>query len=97
MKIRNGFVSNSSSSSFIVHNSAFESQNQLAEFIKELTLIEKKFVDENGYSSWGEFDKTFNIEGNFIEIETYSAPVELFEILRKYNINNKNPNVFDFY
>jgi len=95
MKIREGFVSNSSSSSFIVHNSAFESQKQRDEFVNELMLIRNKFADE--YDCWGESGETFRTEGNFILIESYSAPEELFEILCKYDINGKNPNVFDIY
>lgn len=50
MKVRNGFVSNSSSSSFIIRNLTSSSKN-LVDFVKENPELIKCFVDGYDYSS----------------------------------------------
>ena len=105
MKIRQGFVSNSSSSSFIIHKSAFESDKDMHEFLKELNDIRYEFslsllgdanaIKRYGHVMWGESGQNFYTQGNFIFVEQYSAPSKLFEVLSKYNIDSKNKNVFD--
>ena len=58
MKIRNGFVSNSSSSSFIISNENFSSVRELA-----IYMIKKKIEDEN--YDYDEDDALKDIEENY--------------------------------
>ena len=64
MKIRSGFVSNSSSSSFIVFTGNMK-QKEIRELKVFLTDIED--VGEE----WGESGRTWEQKGNFFIIETY--------------------------
>jgi len=52
MKIRNGFVSNSSSSSFIVKNLSCKKMN-LEDFAKETSYMVEDF---NNYYNWNDYD-----------------------------------------
>ena len=68
MKIRSGFVSNSSSSSFIVFTGNMKPKEieKLEEFLEE---IEEELGDEA--EGWGESGRTWEQKGNFFIIETY--------------------------
>lgn len=50
MKIRNGFVSNSSSSSFIISNNHFKSVRDLAKYMIKRQIDEIKFEDKNDWN-----------------------------------------------
>lgn len=50
MKIRNGYVSNSSSSSFIIKNISNESKT-IIDFAKETSYLCEMFCDEYGYNN----------------------------------------------
>lgn len=99
MKIRNGFVSNSSSSSFIMHASVFKTAEEEKEFFDVL----KKAVQEEAktYScspkevSWG--DKgTFYKKGNMIVIELFAAPENVLGVVERFAKRSPN-DVMDFY
>ena len=54
MKVRNGFVSNSSSSSFCIYGTAFD-LSDLIEKVKELNLVSEEEIEklnEDDYSAW---------------------------------------------
>ena len=67
MKIRNGFVSNSSSSSFVIWTKEVpqETMKKLLDKLKEMKN------DEEIGDSWGDSGKSFYMKGYFLEIETY--------------------------
>lgn len=87
MKIRTGFVSNSSSSSFVIHKSAFKNENDMSKFIDDLEKI------RNAYDyRWGDSEKTFEVRGNMIFVEFNDVP-KVFDIIVKYGISEDDPNV----
>ena len=86
MKIRTGFVSNSSSSSFIVYtgNMSREQIKQLEDTLEEIRIEMNKEYDEDYNASWGESEQTWSKEGrNFYIIETYYLPGHLMDKLDK--------------
>ena len=88
MKIRTGFVSNSSSSSFIVYtgNMSAEQIKKLDDTLEEIRLEMNKEndVDEDYDAWWGESEQTWSKEGrNFYIIETYYLPGHLMDKLDK--------------
>jgi len=79
MKIRNGFVSNSSSSSFIIHRS-YLTQKQIDELEKLYnSLVEKEeLYDENG--------DNFEVAENYISFNAYGGQSELLEMLERFGV-----------
>lgn len=89
MKVRTGFVSNSSSSSYVIHASEFPSKEVFKDVIINLTLLENSF--EGGFT-WGESGRTFSTDGDYMIVETnytYDAVVEAFA---KAGVNFKKLN-----
>lgn len=95
MKIRNGFVSNSSSSSFIIHKSAFKNSKDWDEFIDRLNEIKTNEKKSSDYwdNSWGDSGNTFTTNKNFVIVEAMHAPEEVHSLLDEYNLDNDNQNV----
>jgi len=82
MKIRQGFVSNSSSSSFIVSKDKVIDWKEL---IKELEKLEDK-LKEQGKQSWGDNGETFEVQNDYISVETHYC-YEAYEVLDKQVID----------
>ena len=80
MKIRKGFVSNSSSSSFVIAKQVVG--NEAYEEIKKV-LYELDDTVDNDYS-WGESGKTWDEQNNYLIIETHRAPEEVVNMVSKY-------------
>lgn len=71
MKIRHCFVSNSSSSSFVVHKSEFESPKHFNDVMKELHSLEEELKDSEYGNGWGENGRTWDIENDYILVVSY--------------------------
>ena len=96
-KVRFGFVSNSSSSSYIIHKSEFPSEEIFNRVIEELWVLEKDLYDDENLGEWGDSERTFDQDGNYLMVETYyvydhihkaflKAGVDFAEI-QKYNMD----------
>lgn len=84
MKIRTGFVSNSSSSSFIIHRGVMLN-GDWDRIIQKLEAIVFQERTEDGYIlSWGDSGETFDVQNNYLFVETYHAPVEVRELIAPY-------------
>lgn len=90
MKIRAGFVSNSSSSSFIIHKSAFATDKARLEFIEKLIKIEKDNREEYASIGWNDCYETYDVNGDFILIGTHYAPPEVFQLCNDYIVNKNS-------
>lgn len=82
MKIRSGFVSNSSSSSFVFHRTVFNQVKDFDEMIEKLKEIGEKYKNKKEY--WGDSYQTFDVQDNYLFIETFHAPDEVIEVLIEY-------------
>ena len=65
MKTRQCFVSNSSSSSFVIHKSEFKSKENFNNILKDLEQFESQ-----SDSAWGDSNNTFEYDGAYLYLET---------------------------
>lgn len=86
MKIRHCFVSNSSSSSFVVHESQFDSPKQFDDVMKELATLEEE-LKETEYVYWGENCKTWNTEMGYIVVETYYVGGKVADAFKRAGVD----------
>lgn len=68
MKVRQCFVSNSSSSSYVIHKSEFPSEELFMKVIENLANLRDESRED--FYSWGESQRTFDVEGNYLFVET---------------------------
>ena len=96
MKVRNGFVSNSSSSSFVIHKSAFKNDSEFEEFYDKLVEVDRNVDEEYEFPSyrWGDSEGKYEKYGNFIIIETFHAPKEVKDLIREYKITTASKDVY---
>ncbi len=90
MKIRQGFVSNSSSSSFIIAKAYLSSaqENGLRDALTELLQKGRQEYDlsEGIEPQWGENEATWSEEGKYFFIETYYVYNDIKDIFTKLGI-----------
>jgi len=82
VKTRHCFVSNSSSSSFVVHESQFESPKHFNDVMEELDALEKELKGTEYEGNWGDNGRTWDTENGYILVETnyvYSKIKEAFK------------------
>lgn len=81
MKVRNGFVSNSSSSSFIVHESSL-SKEQIKKLIIYLYDLERVYEAGGSYIDWSGDGFNYIVENGFFIIgDWYISDEERKEII----------------
>jgi hypothetical protein len=81
MKIRNGFVSNSSSSSFIIYTPVL-SKAQLSGLYSYLGEQKRNMI------SWGDSGKTYEKHGEYLFVE-FNYLSDFFSMLESLNISNE--------
>jgi hypothetical protein len=79
MKIRKGFVSNSSSSSFIIAKAVIGEE----EYNKLFNLLERLDCQDED-ESWGDSGQTWSAENGYLLIEVNNAPDEARNAVYKY-------------
>lgn len=93
MKIRNGFVSNSSSSSFVVHVSTIGDVN-FKKLINKLSIYRDKTENNKEYlcnGGWGESGRTFYEDKGYVIIEHHDVyDSEFYDILKECGVNKDN-------
>ena len=79
MKIRNGFVSNSSSSSFIITNLT-NKEKSIVDFVKETPRLIERFKEEYGYEDNSNFTQE-NLVSSAMENNIIFKPEESKEVI----------------
>ena len=85
MKIRNCFVSNSSSSSYVIHKSEFPSETSFLKVIEYLEELREDLKDE--FYSWGDSERTFEVDGNYLLVETSYVFDEVHKAFQKAGVD----------
>jgi hypothetical protein len=75
MKTRTGFVSNSSSSSFILHRKALDKEKWFDEIIEKLNKVESDYA-------WNDSGETFSVDNDYLLVGISNAPSKVREILK---------------
>jgi hypothetical protein len=82
MKTRQGFVSNSSSSSFVIAK-AYMTEEQVAGLRGGLTSIKK-----NNGEMWGESGRTWEETSHYFCIENYYIYEQINDLFKSLNLGN---------
>ena len=78
MKIRLDFVSNSSSSSFMVVGMQF-TWDELVEFAERNKLVSKYYSSDEAYSEWDSYDIINELKKKFPELEFWNGKENYYE------------------
>lgn len=85
MKKRIGFVSNSSSSSFILHRKALEDEPKFDEIVNELNEIAYKQYQEIGHDpEWGDSCKNYEESNGYLLVEMHNPPDGVRELMKPF-------------
>jgi hypothetical protein len=91
MKVRTGFVSNSSSSSYVIHKSEFPSEESFRQVIKEIANKED-YLKDNYY--WGYEGIDFAVENGYLFLETHYVYNEIEKIFASVGLDFKKLKKF---
>lgn len=89
MKCRFGFVSNSSSSSFIVHKSEFPDEKSFGDVIRALEEFKEYNSTIGEFEEWGENGTTFDVEGDYLLVEMYYVTTDIVNLFKKCGVDFK--------
>ena len=91
MKTRQGFVSNSSSSSFIVAK-AYMTEKQIEGLREGLRLVTTGNNDDEDYDNkneeWGENGRTWRETSHYFYVETYYVYRQIDELLERLDLQD---------
>lgn len=82
----------SSSSSFVIHKSEFPSEESFKKVIQQLSLLEEELSHKEYGSMWGESERTFEVKGNYLMVETYYVWSEVDDAFKKAGVDFKKLN-----
>lgn len=98
MRVRSGFVSNSSSSSFIIAKAYLNEQQMdgLRDGLKAITMSDNMDPEDPGLEDgWGDSGMTWREAGKYFHIETRYVYDQISTLFRKLKISKKDGYTYE--